>query len=259
MKRAAFALSMVLVLPLRADAQGRELVVSVAASLADVMDELADLYRAEAHVELRVNIGGSNTLARQIVEGAPVDVFISADEAQMAVVEQADRIVPGSRVDLLANALVIIVPASQDARGSGALSAGDLAAPGVRRVAMGNPHSVPAGVYGRRWLERIGLWSAIEPKVVPLPTVRAALAAVQEARADAGIVYATDARTTMAVRVAAVAPDAEAPRVVYPAAAVRGSREQEATRLLAWLRGDTAMRVFLRAGFRPAGSAQAGR
>lgn len=252
---AAFALLMALVLPLRADAQERELVVSIAASLADVMDELADRYRAEAHVVLRVNTGGSNTLARQIVEGAPVDVFISADEAQMDVVETARRVVPGSRRALLANALVIVVPVESSGGSNGPPlpihSARDLAAARIRRVAMGNPESVPAGVYGRRWLQHIGVWPAVAPKVVPLPTVRAALSAVQESRVDAGIVYATDARVTRAVRVALTAPDGEAPAIVYPVAAIRGAREQAAARFLAWLREDSATRVFIRAGFRP--------
>lgn len=233
-------------------AQHGELVVSAAASLADVMDELVRLYRADVQVELRINTGGSNTLARQIVEGARVDVFISADAAQMDAVEKAGRLVPGSRADLLSNAIVVIVPAASAAGGTATtMTVRELASPAIRRVAMGNPNSVPAGVYGRRWLETIGVWSQIAPKVVPLPTVRAALSAVQEGRVDAGIVYATDARVTEGVRVALVAPDTEAPDVVYPAAAVRGAREAAAARFLAWLRGASARQVFVRAGFKP--------
>lgn len=251
MKRLALASVIALGITLSARAQEAELVVSAAASLADVMAELSTMYRADAGVEVRVNTGGSNTLARQIVEGARVDVFISADEAQMNVVEQAGRVVSGSRADLLANALVIVVPSDSSVRVS---SARDLAGPGVRRVAMGNPESVPAGVYGRRWLERAGVWPAVAPKVVPLPTVRAALSAVQEWRVDAAIVYATDARVANAVRVALVAPGEDAPVVVYPAATIRGAREQAAARFLAWLREDAAMRVFIQAGFKPATS-----
>ncbi len=235
-------------------AQEGELVVSAAASLADVMAELTTLYRAEARVALRVNTGGSNTLARQIVEGARVDVFLSADQVQMDVVEKAGRVVPGSRADLLTNALVIVAPVwssgrSQDPPLPELRRVRDLAGSSVRRIAMGNPDSVPAGVYGRRWLERVGIWPTVAPKVVPLPTVRAALSAVQEGRVDAGIVYATDARVTTAVRVAVTAPDDEAPAVVYPAAAIRGAHEQAAARFLAWLYADAATRVFVRAGF----------
>jgi len=234
-------------------AQEAELVVSAAASLADVMTELATLYRDEAHVALRVNTGGSNTLARQIVEGARVDAFVSADQTQMDVVDAADRIVPGSRTDLLTNTLVIVVPGSPSGGSNEQLSTinnvRELAAPGIRRVAMGNPDSVPAGVYGRRWLERVGVWPAVSAKVIPLATVRAALSAVQEGRVDAGIVYATDVRGANAVRLAATATNDEAPAVVYPAAAIRGAREQAAVQFLAWLRSDAASQVFRRAGF----------
>jgi molybdate transport system substrate-binding protein len=230
----------------RAGVEQAELVVSAAASLADVMTELAALYRDEAQVALRVNTGGSNTLARQIVEGARVDVFLSADGAQMDIVESAGRLVPGSRADLLTNALVVVAPAE---RSSELRTTRDLTSPEVRRVAMGNPQSVPAGVYGRRWLERVGIWPLVEPKVVPLPTVRAALSAVEEGRVDAGIVYATDARAATSARVVITAPQGEAPAIVYPVAAIRGDREQAAGRLLAWLHGDRAARVFVRAGF----------
>lgn len=246
-KRLALTAAVALLVVHPTTAQRTALVVSAAASLADVMSTLTTTYRDEAGVELRVNTGGSNTLARQIVEGARVDVFLSADAAQMDVVEQAGRLVPGSRADVVANALVVIVP--EDAPAA-VTRAADLAGAGVRRIAMGNPASVPAGVYGRRWLEKVSLWTQVSPKVVPLPTVRAALAAVQEGRADAGIVYATDARVTSAVRVALVVPDDEAPAVVYPAAAIRGSQEEAAARFLSWLRGPTAMRVFTDAGFR---------
>jgi molybdate transport system substrate-binding protein len=251
MKPLALASLIALGLTLSSHAQETELVVSAAASLADVMAELTTMYRAEARVEVRVNTGGSNTLARQIVEGARVDLFISADEAQMDVVESAGRVVPGSRADLVTNVLVIVVPSDSSTLVS---SARDLAGAGVRRVAMGNPEIVPAGVYGRRWLERMGVWPAVAPKVVPLPTVRAALSAVQESRVDAGIVYATDARVTRAVRVAVAAPDEEALAVVYPAAAMRGARERAAVRFLAWLREEAATRVFIQAGFKPVAS-----
>jgi molybdate transport system substrate-binding protein len=251
-KRAAvLALVLACLWPCRAGAQDTELVVSAAASLTDVMRELAARYRAETGVILRINSGGSNTLARQIVEGAGVDVFLSADEAQMDVVERADRLVPGTRSDVLSNGLVVIVPAG-GAAGAQVSAPADLAGPGIRRIAMGNPASVPAGVYGRQWLESLGLWARVAPRVVSLPTVRAALAAVQEGRVDAGLVYATDARTTTAVRVAMEVPVAEAPRIVYPAAAIRGAHEAAAAALVRWLHDEAAMEIFRRAGFRPA-------
>jgi molybdate transport system substrate-binding protein len=245
--RIAIAFALGLAFPVWA--QDAELVVSTAASVADVMTELAALYRAEAGVTVRVNTGGSNTLARQIVEGAPADVFLSADQAQMDIVDKAGRVVPGSRTGLLTNTLVIVEPASGSGAPTTIASARDLSATRIRRIAMGNPDSVPAGVYGRQWLERAGVWAEVSAKVVPFPTVRAALSAVQEGRVDAGIVYATDARSTDTVRVALAAPSEQAPAVVYPIAAIRGAREQAAVRFLAWLRGDAASRAFVRAGF----------
>ncbi len=195
---------------------------------------------------MQINLGGSNTLARQIVNGAPVDLFISADEAQMDVVEKAGRLVAASRTPLLSNRLVVIVPADSRAAVS---AARDLGAAAVRRVAMGNPDAVPAGVYARRWLEQQALWHAVQPKIVPLPTVRAVLAAVREGRADAGIVYVTDARTEHAVRVAFEVPMNDVPFISCPAAVVRGPREAEAAKFLAYLRSAEARVVFEAAGF----------
>jgi molybdate transport system substrate-binding protein len=124
----------------------------------------------------------------------------------------------------------------------------------VRRLAIGHPESVPAGVYARQWLERLRLWSAVQPKTVPLATVRAALAAVREGRADAGIVYATDAQTTPEVKIAYRVPVEEVSPIIYPAALVRGGAEAEAGRFIAYLRGPEASAVFERAGFGVLGS-----
>lgn len=222
------------------------LVVAVAASLVDVVNDIGVRFQQAAGITIRATPGGSNMLARQIVDGAPVDVFVSADEAQMDVVERSGRLAPGTRTRLLGNTLVVIVPAdSRLAVGSAA----DLTRPEVRRIAIGHPEAVPAGVYARRWLEGRGVWSAIAPRAVPLSTVRAALAAVAEGRADAGIVYATDARSTRAVRVAFSVPDDESPAVVYPAAAIQGPNVRDAVRFLAFLRGPEARAIFTAAGF----------
>ncbi len=225
----------------------RGLLVAAAASLGMVALDLQQRYRAGTGADVRFTFGGSNTLARQIVEGAGIDVFISADAAQMDVVERAGRLASGTRFDLLGNRLVIIVPA-----GTAATAAwpDHLTAPEVRRIAMGDPEAVPAGVYGRRWLETIRVWSGVAAKVVPLPSSPAALAAVREGRAQAGIVYVTDAGRQPGVSVAYHVPDDEAPVIAYPAAAVRGGREDEARRFLAFLRGPVAGRVFAAAGFR---------
>jgi molybdate transport system substrate-binding protein len=224
------------------------LTISVAASLADVVGDLAKRYEGAGGGPIRINAGGSSALARQIREGAPVDLFISADEAQMAVAVKSGRILAGTQITLVTNQLVVIVPRG----GASVVQPRDLATGSTKRIAMGHPESVPAGVYGRQWLEKLGLWAAVQPKVVPMSSVRAALAAVREGRADAAIVYATDARTTSDVRVVYTVPAEEGPSIVYPAALVRGPREAEAARFLAYLQSPEARRIFEAAGFRAA-------
>jgi molybdate transport system substrate-binding protein len=226
-------------------AQPPGLVVSVAASVYDALDEIAGLYRATTGVTVALNAGGSNTLARQIVEGAKAGLFLSADEIQMDAVEKAGRIVPGTRVRLLTNELAVVVPQSTTDFTLTHLLEGRVA-----RLAMGEPGAVPAGVYGRRWLEHEGAWPRLESKVIPFPTVRAVLSAVEAGRVDAGIVYRTDA-TTSAVRVIASLARKDHPYldIAYPAAVIVGPSEQEARRFLEFLKGPAARAVFDRRGF----------
>ena len=176
---------------LASPASAQPLTVSAASSLADVMADVGRAWAAAGGVGIQVNAGGSNVLARQVAQGARVDVLVSADHAQMEVAQASGRLVAGSVRDLLSNTLVVVVPQRAAA---GTLTPADLAASRITRVALGNPQSVPAGVYARQWLERAGLWSAVSPKVVPTLTVRAALAAVRAGRVDAGVVFATDAQ-----------------------------------------------------------------
>ena len=226
------------------------LVISVAASLADVMSELARRHEQATGQAVRLNVAGSNFIARQIVEGAGADAFVSADQVQMDVVEKAGRLVPGTRVDLLTNQLVVVGRPGGVLRVDGPAA---LAAPAVGRVALGNPDSVPAGVYARQWLERAGTWRDVAPKVVPAMTVRAALAAARAGRVDAAIVYATDAATEPSMPVLYRVPAADAPPIVYPAAVVRGPNETAARRFVTYLRSAEAGGVFRMAGFGLAG------
>lgn len=229
-----------------ATAQPPGLVVSVAASMHDALAEIAGLYRAATGVTVALNTGGSNTLARQIVEGARVGVFISADEFQMNVVEKAGRLVPGTRTRLLTNELAIVVP--RDAPSGVTLT--QLLAGGVSRLAMGEPSSVPAGVYGRRWLDAQRAWERLAPKVVPFPTVRAVLSAVEAGRVDAGIVYRTDALSSD-VRVIARVSGKDHPYldIVQPAAVIAGPDDAAARRFLEFLKGPEARAVFAKRGF----------
>jgi molybdate transport system substrate-binding protein len=221
------------------------LVVSVAASVHDALAEIAGLYRAATGVAVALNPGGSNTLARQIVEGAPADLFISADTVQMDVVERAGRLAPGTRTILLTNDLVVIAP-----EGSSAPDLGGVLAGRVSRLALGEPSAVPAGMYARTWLERQGAWARLSSKVVPFPTVRGVLGAVEAGRVDAGVVYGTDA-VGAKVRVIARIARREHPYldIIQPAAVVKGPREAEARRFLDYLKGPEARAVFEKRGF----------
>jgi molybdate transport system substrate-binding protein len=227
--------------------QPTRIVVSVAASMREALAEIAEQCKSTG-VIIDLNSAGSNTLARQIVEGAPADLFLSADDLQMDVAAKADRLVPGTRVHLLTNELVVIVPADSQKR---IASAVDLAGPAVNRLAMGEPSSVPAGVYGRKWLERMNLWRVVSTKVVPFPTVLAAFSAVESGRVDAGIVYRTDAnaRNTVKVAIAVSAKANPDVAVVHSAAVVRGAHEAEARTFLLYLQGPQAKAVFVRRGF----------
>ena len=221
------------------------LVVSVAASVYDALDEIAGLYRVATGVTVALNAGGSNTLARQIVEGAKAGLFLSADEIQMDAVEKAGRVAAGTRTRLLTNELAVVVPQSTKDVTLTRLLEGRIA-----RLAMGEPGAVPAGVYGRRWLEHEGAWARLESKVIPFPTVRAVLSAVEAGRVDAGIVYRTDA-TTSDVRVIATMTRKDHPYldIAYPVAVIVGPSEKEARRFLEFLKGPAARAVFDRRGF----------
>jgi molybdate transport system substrate-binding protein len=221
--------------------------VSAAVSLTDALTAIGSDYATAARGTVRFNFGASNVLARQIAAGAPVDLFISADDAQMNAVAQAGMVREGTRVDLLSNQLAVVVPSDRQRTFAGIR---DLADPAFKRVAIGDPAAVPAGVYARQYLEKEGLWGAVQPRIVPTGSVRAALAAVESGAADAAIVYRTDARTALRATVAWVVPTAAGPRIVYPAAVIQGSRNaSQAKRFLDYLRGPDAARTFDRFGF----------
>jgi molybdate transport system substrate-binding protein len=227
-------------------AAAQPITVSAASSVADVIAEAGRAWAAAGGAGVRVNAGGSNVLARQIAAGAGVDVFLSADHAQMQAADRSGRLVSSSIRNLLSNTLVVVVPPGSP---RATLQPNDLAGPAVSRIALGNPDSVPAGVYARQWLERVGLWSAVAGKVVPALSVRAALAAVRAGRVDAGIVFATDARTVPEVSVVYRVEGAEAPAITYPVAVVRGPREAAAASFVEFLFSSAARDIFTRAGF----------
>lgn len=223
------------------------LTISAAASLQNAIEELSRSYE-QAHGDIRIslNFGASGMLAQQIEQGAPADVFVSAAAQPMDRLVARGLILPETRRDLLRNEIVLIVPRDSAAPRSFA----GLADGVVKLIALGDPGSVPAGDYGRQVLRALGVWDNIQPKLVLAKDVRQVLTYVETGNADAGIVYATDARESAKIRVVAVAPENSHAPVVCPIAVMKDSRQQEAARALAlFLEGPQAREVFTRHGF----------
>jgi molybdate transport system substrate-binding protein len=225
-------------------AGGEEITVLAAASLTDALEEIAKAWARATGNAVVLNLGSSNDLARQIRAGAPADVFLSADPAQMDGLERDGLVRAADRVDLLSNTLVVVVPASSPARVE---APSDLTF--MKHLALADPQAVPAGVYARAWLESVGLWARVEGQVIPTLNVRAALAAVESEHAEAGIVYKTDALVSKRVRVAYEVPRAAGPAIVYPLARVATSSKKASASFVAHLQSPAAREVFVRFGF----------
>ena len=219
------------------------ILVFAAASLTESMQDLGRRFEAETGTRVEFSFGGSNDLARQIEAGAPADVFFSADAARMDAVERAGLVRASDRVDLLSNVLVVVVPKSSAAA---VRTPQDLLA--LPRIALADPAAVPAGVYAKKWLEGLGLWARLEPRVVPTLDVRAALAAVESEAAAAAIVYRTDAAIAKSSRIAFEAEGG--PRIVYVVAPLSGSKNRAAAEaFVRFLRSEAGRQEFQRRGF----------
>lgn len=221
--------------------------VSAAVSLTESLTAAVKQWERETGETATLNFAASNVLSRQIEEGAPADIFISADTLQMERLVVRHLVIADSVVPLLSNQLVVVTPVD---RPLPSLAPGGLADPRVTRVALGDPAAVPAGIYARQWLERINLWPSVASKVVPTSSVRAAMAAVEAGNADAAVTYRTDAVGRSRVRIEYLIPADQGPQISYPAGIVAASRHAEkATALLSWLRGEVATGIFKAAGF----------
>jgi len=221
--------------------------VSAAASLGDVLKAIDADFEKETGIKVELNLAASNALARQIEEGAPVDVFFSADLAKMDGLEKLGRIDAATREDQLSNGLVVVAPADSQLK----VAAGrDLAGEVVKKLAVGDPKGVPAGIYAKEWLTKLGVWSAVEPKLIATESVRAALAAVESGNVDAGIVYKTDASISRKVKIVLEVPADEAPQITYPMALIEGAAHAEAgKKYLDHLDSPQAVRLFNHYGF----------
>ena len=228
-------------------ARADEILVSAAASLTDVLKEISNDYQAKSKHTVKFNFGPSNGLARQIEEGAPADLFFSADLPQMDTLDKNGRLEPGTRKNLLSNQLVIIVPADSNLTIS---SSKDLLRADIKRIALAEPTTVPAGVYTSKYLTDEGLWDKLKPKVVPVQDVRATLASVESANVQAGFVYKTDAAVSKKVKIVYEVPIDKGPKITYPVAIVKESKRKDAARgFLNYLMTSSAKEAFKKYGF----------
>ena len=225
-----------------------DILVAAAASLTNAFKDLATQYEA-AHPGTRVltTFGASDVVLRQIVEGAPADLFAAADQASMDKAVAAHVVDPATRVNFVRNELVLIVPA-QDPHHLRSLA--DLIAPGVRRIALGNPATVPVGRYTQEALEKAGLWGAVQSREILGQNVRQVLSYVERGEVDAGFVFATDA-AIMKNKVRVVQEVPTPTPVVYPIALVqRPGRSPQAASFLQFVLSAAGQQVLHRYGFR---------
>jgi molybdate transport system substrate-binding protein len=246
-KNSFIAVAMTMVGCATATLQAASIHVFAAASLTDSLKEIAAGYEKQTGDKVVFNFGASSFLGRQIEEGAPADVFFSADEARMNSLEKKGLIVKETRKSRLSNSLVIVVTADSTMT---VHSANNLAEARVKRIALADPRTVPAGIYAREYLEKAKLWTAVEPKIIPTDNVRAALAAVESGNVEVGMVYKTDAAISQKVKVAFEVPASESPAISYPMAVLKEARNIEAARrFLKHLDSAEAGRVFEKFGF----------
>ena len=227
--------------------QRASLTISAAASLTEVMKEVRLVWQREnPDIILTFNFSSSGSLQAQIEQGAPVDVFVSAASKQMDVLQQKGLIQVETRKTLLTNQVVLIEPRSTSAL----KDFSDLRDATVKRIAIGDPASVPAGKYGKEVLTSLKLFASVEPKLVLTKDVRQVLSYVETGNVDAGIVYLTDARSSKQVRVVAIAPEKSHSPVVYPIAVLRDSKNVAAARQFEqFLFSDQVKAVFQKHGF----------
>jgi molybdate transport system substrate-binding protein len=232
-----------------AAAQNRDLLVFAAASLKNALDEAAAQWQRESGKKVVISYAASNTLIKQIEQGAPADMFISADLDWMDYGQQKGLIKPDTRSNLLGNRLVLIAP--KDSNISANIQPGfDLVALlKGGRLAMGNVDAVPAGKYGKASLERLGAWDGVKDKIAQAESVRAALLLVARGEAPLGIVYQTDAAADPTVKIVGTFPENTHPPIIYPIALTKDSTNPDALAFLNFIRSPAARPIFERQGF----------
>ena len=225
------------------------LTVFAAASLKTALDQADEAFTAETAIPVRASYAASSALAKQIAQGAPADVYASADVDWMDDLDSRKLVLAGTRVDLLGNRLVVIAANDSPVSTLALDPPSFTSALGGRRLALAEVTSVPAGRYAKAALQNLGIWEKLRPHLAMAENVRAALRFVSRGEAPLGIVYATDAAADPEVKIMATFPADSHPAIIYPFAAIAGGHAEQARKYLEFLQGPAARRVFERQGF----------
>jgi molybdate transport system substrate-binding protein len=238
-------------LAVQAAVADQEVVVFAAASTTNAITDIGEIYAAKGAGRIKASFASSSTLAKQIASGAPADVYLSANAKWMDFLEQKKAVDEATRFDLLGNRIVLIAPANSSIKTVTVDENLDLAALLGRdgRLSMGDPEHVPAGMYGKKAMQHLGLWQQVQGHLAPMKDVRAALVLVERGEAPLGQVYATDAAISKKVRVVGGFPARSHPPIVYPVAAVAGGRAHAAAAFMKFMKSAEAKAVFARYGF----------
>ena len=230
-------------------AETKDITVSAAISLKNAFEEIGKLYEAKGSAKVLFNFGASGDLARQIEGGAPVDIFASAAQKDMDGLDGKGLVLQGTRSNIAANSVVLVVPAGSKAAPA---SFEGLAAKGIKKIAVGNPKTVPAGRYAEEVLTYYKLFPSVNDKLIFTENVRQVLDYVARGEVDAGIVYATDASTrAKEVRIAESAPEKSHKPVVYPIAVVKGTKSESAAKaFVAFVLSPEGQRILEKHGFK---------
>lgn len=223
------------------------LLISAAVSLKDALEEVKPLYQpTKSNINISYNFGASGALQQQIENGAPTDIFVSAAQKQMNALESKNLIIKDTRSNLLTNRLVLIVPKNS----SGITDFNQLINSNVKKIAIGEPRSVPVGQYAEEVFKNLGILEQVKPKFVLANNVRQVLSAVESGNADAGIVYATDAKTSNQIKVVARSAENLHSKIVYPIAVLKNSKNVAAAKdYVQFLSSNSAKTIFEKYGF----------
>ena len=224
-----------------------ELVIFGAMSLTDALTEVSQRFGTVQNVKVYCNFAGSSTLQRQIEKGAPADVFISASPKQIDALQQQGLLYENSRRAILTNRLVLVAPLNSSLSMA---YVGLLSEDSIRRIAIGEPSSVPAGIYGKEALTHLGMWDIVQSKLIPSADVRSTLAYVESGEVDVGIVYRTDVDTSKKVKIIYEFPDSSHTPILYPAAVLRDTGHRVlAQAFLEYLQTTEVAAIFEKHGF----------